>query len=150
MSSVELPWRKFAPPDLRWVEKMGTRLLQKHGLSNWTFGAQPLYRQPQYGDVIGGCCHDLKKIVVYVERTDSRYLIRQYILHEIAHALADLKAAHGPRWQKKARELGVSEWNISTNLEFARAKWHDVGCRPWQGVLAMTKPFRKRLRIVAL
>jgi hypothetical protein len=110
---------------------MGERLLRKHGLSDWTFRTRTPWQKLQYGDKVGSCRHDRKEIVVGVEQVVSRYELRQSILHEIAHALSGSKAGHGPRWQKKARELGISQRNISVNLGFACAKWWDVGCWPW-------------------
>ncbi len=56
----------------------------------------------------GLCSFDKHRITV------SRYLagryeddeIHQILLHEIAHALAGPRAAHGPKWKSIARELG--------------------------------------------
>ncbi|MEJ3404497.1 SprT-like domain-containing protein [Rathayibacter sp. YIM 133350] len=56
-----------------------------------------------------GCCnYETKRITV------SRYLaaryeddeIHQILLHEVAHAIAGPRAAHGKRWLSVARELG--------------------------------------------
>jgi hypothetical protein len=88
------------------VKRLGQRLLRKHGLSDWT-----LYTKPLYGNstVLASCYHRRKEIVIYTEWTNSRRELQESILHEIAHALAGPKSGHGPRWQRKARKLGVRE-----------------------------------------
>ena len=56
----------------------------------------------------GLCDYGLKRISV------SRYLaakydddeIHQVLLHEVAHAIAGPRAAHGPRWKAVGRDLG--------------------------------------------
>lgn len=42
----------------------------------------------------------------FVEMNDEP-VVRETILHEIAHAIAGSAAGHGPRWQMVARNLGV-------------------------------------------
>ncbi len=58
----------------------------------------------------GACDYTRRRITV------SRYLaamwdeedVRQTLLHEIAHALAGHKAAHGPRWRAVAQGIGYT------------------------------------------
>lgn len=95
-----------------WVESFGTRLLRKHGLTDWRLMTKPLYRAPHEGDCIGRCHYRQKQIVISTEWTQSRYTLRRVILHEIAHALAGPDAGHGPAWQAKARTLGLSNRHV--------------------------------------
>lgn len=81
-------------------------LLREHGLADagWHFGWDNARRRG------GQCDFGMKRI------TMSRYLVpawteeevRQTLLHEVAHALAGHKAAHGPEWVRIARSLGHS------------------------------------------
>lgn len=70
----------------------------------------------------------------YTDRriTVSRYLaakfdddeIHQVLLHEIAHALAGSRAAHGPEWKRIAREIGyVGERTHTGEIAHERAPW---------------------------
>lgn len=43
----------------------------------------------------------------YFVEMNEEPLVRETILHEIAHAIAGPGAGHGPRWQTVARNLGV-------------------------------------------
>lgn len=77
-------------------------LIQLHLDDSWSFGFDNAKRRA------GQCDYTRKRITV------SRYLaarfdddeIHQTLLHEVAHALAGHKAAHGPAWKRIARELG--------------------------------------------
>jgi hypothetical protein len=92
---------------------MGKRLMRKHGLTDWSLGVKdgyvPLMRP---GDILGGCFYKTKLIYVKVWPGQSRASVRETLLHEIAHALTP-RNGHGLRWQRKARELGVSDRNIA-------------------------------------
>lgn len=73
-----------------------------HGQGVWGFGFDHAKRRA------GLCNYTDRRITV------SRYLaekfdddeIHQILLHEIAHAMAGSKAAHGPRWKRTADEIG--------------------------------------------
>lgn len=58
----------------------------------------------------GQCDHTKKRITVsrhIAARADDDE-IHQVLLHEVAHALAGPRAAHGPRWKAVADELGYA------------------------------------------
>ena len=74
----------------------------------------------------GQCDYTARRITV------SRYLaekfdddeIHQVLLHEVAHALAGPKAAHGPKWQRIAEELGyVGGRTHDGDIAHERAPW---------------------------
>ncbi len=77
-------------------------LIRLHLDERWSFGFDNAKRRA------GQCDYARRRITV------SRYLaarfdddeIHQILLHEVAHALAGHRAAHGPTWKKIARELG--------------------------------------------
>jgi predicted SprT family Zn-dependent metalloprotease len=88
--------------DLNRVRVWAEALIRLHLDESWTFGFDNAKRRA------GQCDFRTKRITV------SRYLaarfedddIHQVLLHEVAHALAGHRAAHGPAWRRIARELG--------------------------------------------
>lgn len=92
----------------------------RFGSGAWSFGFDNAKRR-------AGLCN-------YTERriTVSKYLaekfeddeIHQVLLHEVAHALAGPAAAHGPAWQRVARELGyVGGRTHEGEIAHERAPW---------------------------
>lgn len=88
--------------DLNRVRVWGDALLRMHLDDSWSFGFDNAKRRA------GQCDYRAKRITV------SRYLaarfdddeIHQVLLHEVAHALAGHKAAHGAKWKRVADGLG--------------------------------------------
>lgn len=93
--------------DLARVRVWADALIKLHldplyGTGSWSFGFDHAKRRA------GLCNFTTKRISV------SRYLaakfdddeIHQILLHEVAHALAGSRAAHGATWQRTAREIG--------------------------------------------
>jgi hypothetical protein len=81
------------------IMRMANTMLRNHGLGDWEVDVE---------DWDGSCCEATRSIRIdpRVLRY-SRHTVRYILLHEIAHALAGESAGHGPRWQRKARSLGV-------------------------------------------
>lgn len=81
------------------------RLLIAEHLVGWTFGWDRGVRRI-------GACHwaPARKITLSYDLTVkvSEELIRDTILHEIAHALAGHRAGHGPDWVRTARSIGCT------------------------------------------
>jgi hypothetical protein len=87
------------------------RLLWKYGLTDWECDVASLEWNVQ-----GDC--DFTRKMIRLDHSHvywrPRRVVRETILHEIAHALVGRKPKpHGIRWQRKARELGVSERDIN-------------------------------------
>jgi predicted SprT family Zn-dependent metalloprotease len=85
------------------ARSLALELMASHGLDGWTFGFDRAQRR------LGACWLDRKGITLsrhFVE-LNGEELVRDVILHEIAHALTP-GAGHGPRFKRKARELGCS------------------------------------------
>lgn len=90
--------------DLLDVRRQAEALMAEHLDGSWTFAFDNAKRRA------GACDYTRKRITV------SRYLAaryddetnRQTLLHEIAHALAGARAAHGPAWKRTARALGYT------------------------------------------
>ena len=114
------------------IKMIGRRMLKEHGLPDWDIWIEPLclykfvrsdipHRHLRSGDTTGECQYRYKRIVVGIHPDLTEYDYKMTILHEIAHALVGYRGSgpngHGPKWQKKARELGVSEKDIAWNAK---------------------------------
>ena len=104
------------------VRVWGEALITLHLDDSWSFGFDNAKRRA------GQCDYTKKRITV------SRYLaarfeddeIHQVLLHEVAHALAGHKAAHGAAWKRIARNLGY-DGGVTHHGETA------VELAPWVG-----------------
>ena len=104
------------------VRIWGDALIRLHLDDSWSFGFDNAKRRA------GQCDYTKKRITV------SRYLaarfeddeIHQVLLHEVAHALAGHKAAHGAAWKRIARDLGY-DGGVTHHGETA------VELAPWVG-----------------
>ena len=86
------------------VAEMARRLMDEHGLTDWTLAFGEARRR--LGD-----CH-FRHHVIRISRTHalagSEEQIRDTVLHEIAHAIAGHEAGHGPLWKATARRIGAT------------------------------------------
>lgn len=86
------------------VAGMARRLMEEHGLPDWTLAFVEARRR--LGD-----CHFGDR-VIRISRThalqSSEEQIRDTVLHEIAHAIAGPEAGHGPLWKATARRIGAT------------------------------------------
>ena len=103
---------------------LGRTLLNKHGLSDWTFDVRNLSHAyfnvvnvdggdlAQYieGSEMGVCFRKSKTILLNWHA--PQWTARQTILHEIAHALTPDDNDHGSQWQDKAREVGCTSAHV--------------------------------------
>lgn len=104
------------------VRIWGEALIRLHLDDSWSFDFDNAKRRA------GQCDYTKKRITV------SRYLaarfeddeIHQVLLHEVAHALAGHKAAHGSVWKSIAQELGY-DGGVTHHGETA------VELAPWVG-----------------
>jgi hypothetical protein len=91
--------------DAEEVARLADELIAAHLPGRgWRFGLDNARRRA------GACDYARRRITV------SRHLVagspidevRQVLLHEIAHALAGSRAAHGPVWRRTARGIGYT------------------------------------------
>lgn len=107
--------------DAAWVEGEAGRLFALHRLNHaWSF------RFDRATTRLGQCDHRHKRISVsrYLTQKATQDEVTQVLLHEIAHALAGPRAAHGPKWRAISRDIGYLGGRTHT-MEPAheRAKW---------------------------
>ena len=89
---------------LREVALEARGLMDRHGLEEWTLGF--IAARGKLGE-----CRPLDRRIGLSRHhavTDSRELVTDTILHEIAHALAGPAAGHGPAWKAIARRIGAT------------------------------------------
>lgn len=89
--------------DLEVARKLARSLMEDYDFAHWGFAfdrAKTRHGQCDYGN---------QRITLsrYFVELNEEGLVRETILHEIAHAIAGGPAGHGPRWQMVARNLGV-------------------------------------------
>ena len=86
------------------VAATARRLMEEHGLSEWTFAFVEAGRR------LGDC--SFRHRVIRIGRAHaldgSDEQVRDTMLHEIAHALAGPEAGHGPLWKATARRIGAT------------------------------------------
>lgn len=98
--------------DLANAETLARAYMDAHGLADWSFGFDRAKRR------LGQTDYATRTITIsrhYAENGD-RELVRNTMLHEIAHALVGPGQGHGAAWQEQARTLGIDP----------RATAHDI------------------------
>ena len=104
---------------------MARGLMDEHGLGDWTLALDRAKRR-------AGVCRYTDKTIGL-----SRHLtllhtpeqVRDTVLHEIAHALAGPRAAHGPRWRRQAIAVGANPQRcLPEDAAVVRGSW--VGTCP--------------------
>jgi len=137
-----------------WIAaRMARELMDAHGLDSWGFRFN--HRKCDMG-----CCHfhhERIELSMHFVRDNDTELVRDTILHEIAHALAGHAAGHGPKWKKMCREVGATPtrcgeakmpagqwqavcpgcgWTYTRHRRPAQhAGYHCTGCGPKRGAL---------------
>lgn len=91
-----------AMAELQRVAIWADALIRLHLDSSWSF--QFDHAKTRFGQ----CDHKNKRISVsrHLSRSADDDEVHQVLLHEVAHAVAGVRAGHGPAWMRIARELG--------------------------------------------
>ena len=81
--------------DVTGARALARGLMDEHGLHQWSLTFDSAKRRA------GLCRYDTRTISLSRPLTAlySAAEVRETVLHEIAHALAGVKAAHGPKWR---------------------------------------------------
>jgi predicted SprT family Zn-dependent metalloprotease len=108
------------------ARRLARALLAAHGLGGWTF------RFNRRKLSMGLCRYGPRVIelsVHFVERNGPR-LVRETLLHEVAHALAGREAGHGPVWQQMCRRVGARPERLSFEADMPEGRWRATcgGC----------------------
>jgi len=95
------------------IEALGQAMLNEHGLPDWAVRA--VYVQDDMGDEdniagrYGRAFHEEKRLIwVNMRYADDPTLVREILLHEIAHALLGQREGdqHGEEFRFKLRAIG--------------------------------------------
>lgn len=84
------------------VRRWAQALIDLHLDASWSFAFDTAKTR-------AGLCDYTKRRISVSRYLAERYAddeIHQVLLHEVAHAIAGPRAAHGPRWKRTASELG--------------------------------------------
>jgi predicted SprT family Zn-dependent metalloprotease len=98
------------------ARELALHLLTAHGLSDWSFAFNRSKRQ------MGCCCYGPKVIELsrhFVERNDLD-LIRDTLLHEIAHALVGPGHGHDAVWKAMCLRIGAKPERLSNEPDMPR------------------------------
>jgi len=98
---------------------LARELMEKHKLDGWKL------KFDESKSHLGQCRYSEKSIYLsypYVEINDEK-IIRNTILHEIAHALAGSGHGHNRIWKTIARHIGCTGDRCASGAERPRGKW---------------------------
>lgn len=98
------------------VDAQARDLMDRHGLADWSFRFNDAEKK------LGVCRYREKRILISRRHAvdGARDQVTDTILHEIAHALAGPRAAHGPDWKTIARQLGATPKSCAPETEQTR------------------------------
>lgn len=90
--------------DLRTVKKLGKDLLVKHHLTTWSFELDSAKVR------FGVCTRQTQTISISraLAKLNTEEVVRDTILHEIAHALVPSGVGHGVIWRTTAISIGCN------------------------------------------
>ena len=111
-------------------------LLAEHGLPGWRFAFDHARAR------CGSCHYGKRRITLsrhFVPRNDETE-VKDVILHEIAHALAGPRAAHGEAWRRIARQIGARpQASAPVSVDMPDPAWALV-CAACTRVVARRQP----------
>ncbi|HEY9676826.1 MAG TPA: SprT-like domain-containing protein [Drouetiella sp.] len=106
------------------AEKLAYQLLQEHGLDNWTYETNNRKR------TLGLCFSQYKRIELSVHFIENNRpeVVRDTLLHEIAHAIVGSEQGHNAVWQEMAEQLGCTPKRKSATAVMPPGPWQAT-CR---------------------
>ena len=105
--------------------RLARQLMDEHGLHDWGFRFNR-----RKNDM--GCCHYHHQRIELSQHfvgANEQAIVRDTILHEIAHALAGHRAGHGPKWKRICRRIGATPQRCG-HATMPEGQWQAVcgGC----------------------
>lgn len=108
------------------VEALARRLLTAYGLSRWSFAFNRRRRD------MGLCLEGPRQIQLseHFVLLNGDELVRDTLLHEIAHALVGTAHGHDAAWKAKCVEVGARPERVSYEAAMPDGRWqaHCSGC----------------------
>jgi len=120
--ALAMPTRPLSPmraQRLVEIRQFALHLFARHGLRDWDFAFNRGKR------TMGWCLFGPRKIELsmhFVERNDAE-IIRDTLLHEIAHALVGPGHGHDAVWKRKCKELGARPERLSHEANMPEGRW---------------------------
>ena len=101
--------------------------MDSHGLTDW----QLVYSATR-GAALGTTCHGTRTITLSAPHMESGTREQGWdtVLHEIAHALCDVEAKHGPVWKATARRLGANPSSVAHSAPSKASDYPVIGVCP--------------------
>jgi predicted SprT family Zn-dependent metalloprotease len=108
------------------IGRFARQLLANYGLGDWSVTFNRRKRE------MGLCLFEPKliQLSLHFVRLNSDELVRDTILHEIAHALVGPGHGHDPVWKKKCLEVGARPERLCDDVNMPLGRWQAVcaGC----------------------
>lgn len=110
--------------DMEKARRMARDLMEDYDFAHWEFAFDRAKTRH-------GQCDEVRQRITlsrHFVQLNEEALVKETILHEIAHAIAGAAAGHGPRWKMVARNLGVRPTARKASV-MPPGKWHGhCGC----------------------
>jgi predicted SprT family Zn-dependent metalloprotease len=107
------------PERLEETRRLALELFSVHGLYDWSFAFNRGKR------TMGWCLYSSKTIelsIHFVER-NSTEVIRDTLLHEIAHALVGPGHGHDAVWKRMCLDIGAKPERLSYEVNMPEGRW---------------------------
>lgn len=108
--------------DIYKAHRVISEAIDAHGLyeQGWS------YKFGRAKNQFGLCTYGDKMITISRPLTEmnSEEMLRDVVLHEIAHAIAGHAAGHGPEWRKVAKSIGCSGKRQIEQVNAPEYRWH--------------------------
>lgn len=120
--------------------KSARELMDQHGLNDWRIQTMEGRRH------FGKCCYDIKTIRLseVLITLNSFEVVKDVIIHEIAHAKLTFEDGHSKKWRDYAKSIGGTGERLCRGIVTPKAKYYGVcpicGDRVGQW---FRKPFRQ-------
>jgi predicted SprT family Zn-dependent metalloprotease len=102
-AGARTPSGTLTPMELAAARRLALDLMRSNGIPEWGFAFDRAKRR------LGSCRYAQRTLTLSapLTRLNPEHVVRDTVLHEIAHALTP-GAGHGPRWRSEARRLGAA------------------------------------------
>ena len=112
--------------DVLAAQRRALSLMRAFGLRGWTFATNKRKK------TLGLCFSQLKRIELSTNfiAHNPKSIVRETVLHEIAHALVGTEHGHGAVWKEMAERVGAKPSRTTKNVVMPPGKWQATcgGC----------------------
>jgi predicted SprT family Zn-dependent metalloprotease len=108
------------------AQQLARALMKQHGLRGWTYATNKRKK------TLGLCFSRLKRIELSANFIvhNSAAIVKETLLHEIAHAIVGTDHGHDSVWKEMAEQIGASPARTTRNVIMPLGKWQATcgGC----------------------